>query len=615
MALTNLTARQTISRDILQQIFPNIADKQLDVILRSINLDLTPPLRVDASSSPNLTVTVGPSVIDNTESGRQKSISHINSLIPSFTSGTVVFPSADSGTITVTPGTNEILNCPINNYNKILLSLDSTGNIVVTQGTPNVVEASVAVPVPVINTLPFAYISVFNNAGTIQNITQNKIFQMVGGGGGSTVTNTTLTYTGIAGEDLNTNDAIYICNTASDVGRTVGQVYKLETANGNRSTYLGIVTVGVLSGATVTVQVAGEIAGWTGLVQGAPIYANAIVPGSYQTTPPDPSAGATIILGWGSTLTTRLIINSGMNSSTVNPPPTTRTAAYQLGGRNSGGTPLSAIQKMLFSSELVTTLGASLPLAQWQGGGMSSLTKGYIGGGLDGASLRTNIIQALTFSGESTSSVSSVVSSSRSGLAGSQSGNSGYIYCGSLAGPVEQNTIDKMDFPTEATSVLGTNNSYSTDKPGVVASPSASYVCGGQTIIGPVYLTNISKMPFSTEVSAPNSQTLSVGRQGIQGVQSGSKGYIAGGYNGSESNVIEAVDFSNDSVSTLAAVLTPAKYEYGSASSFTKGYFQGGISSAVVVSTNLTLDFMTETSGSAAFAMASGLVDPAGVSY
>lgn len=185
-------ARQTKSYDLLQQLFPNLSGKDLDILLRSINAEVTPPLRVEASNPNTRVINIGPGVVSNADAGRNKSIPHIQNGIPSFISGTVTFPAANGGTILVSPGSNTTLNCPVNNYVKVLLSLDSTGLIVVTVGSPNPVEASAAVPPNPTNTLAFAYITVFNNAGTIQNVAQNKIYQLLmggatsGGGGGST---------------------------------------------------------------------------------------------------------------------------------------------------------------------------------------------------------------------------------------------------------------------------------------------------------------------------------------------------------------------------------------------------------------------------------------------
>lgn len=183
MANTNPFSNQIISRDLLQQIFPYLSGQQLDTLLKSIDKDLQVPLRVDASSTPDLVVTIGPGIVNNNISGRQKSIPHIQNAIPNFTSGTITFPSVDGGTITVSPGSNLTLAINPNEYIKVLISLDSTGQLIVTLGPSDPVEANATVPPPVANCLPVAYISLFNNAGIIENISQNKIFQFGGGGG------------------------------------------------------------------------------------------------------------------------------------------------------------------------------------------------------------------------------------------------------------------------------------------------------------------------------------------------------------------------------------------------------------------------------------------------
>lgn len=182
---TLTSARQIVSRDTLQEIFPNVPGQLLDLILRSIDRDLTVPLRADASASPNLVITIGSAIVDNAISHRQKSIPHVNNVIPTFTSGTITLPSTDGGTITVSPGSNVTLNCPTGQFNKLLVSLDSSGSLIITEGTPNAVAANVAVPAPVSATIPICYFIVSNVSGTIQNIVQNQIFQIAAGGGGS----------------------------------------------------------------------------------------------------------------------------------------------------------------------------------------------------------------------------------------------------------------------------------------------------------------------------------------------------------------------------------------------------------------------------------------------
>lgn len=268
---TETSARQIVSRDVLQQIFPTVAGQQLDLLLRSINIDLSVPLRADASSAPDLVVTFGPSNVNNTVSGRQKSISHINNLIPVFTSGTITFPSSDGGTITVSPGSNITLNCPSNQFNKILVSLNSTGNLVASQGTPNAVVTSVAVPVPITNTTPICFIVIFNSSGTIQNIVQNQIFQFSGGsssGGGSGFTMavqdhttpvatdpTFLNFTGpgVSAAASGGGADITIGSSKRLINAQVGSSYTLALADGYSSKNFPLVTMNNAGTPTITV--------------------------------------------------------------------------------------------------------------------------------------------------------------------------------------------------------------------------------------------------------------------------------------------------------------------------------------------------------------------------
>ncbi len=208
MAVTKFDTRQTISRDTLSRIFPNVSNKELDDILRSINSDLTVPLQLEATSTPDLTVSVGSGIVNNTESNRQQSIPSISGTLPAFSSGTVVFPASSGGTITVTPGSDPTLTVPSNEFIKALIELDSSGNLVVTTGTANAVEASATVPAPSSSNLPVGYVTLFNNAGTIDNIIQSKIFQFGTSSGQG----------GTAGE----------VNTASNVGAEK-EVFKQKT--------------------------------------------------------------------------------------------------------------------------------------------------------------------------------------------------------------------------------------------------------------------------------------------------------------------------------------------------------------------------------------------------
>jgi hypothetical protein len=194
---TKINSRQIISSDLLQQLVPNLSGQELDDLLRAINSDLTSLLRLEAANPNSLVVNVGPGVVSNAVSGRNRSIPHINKVIPNFTSGTITFPAASGGTITVSPGTNITLTVSNNNFIKATVYLDATGGLGIVLGTENASEASATVSPAPSKTLPVGYITLFNNAGTIQNVAQNKIYQFAAGAGGGSGTGSGI------GDDLN----------------------------------------------------------------------------------------------------------------------------------------------------------------------------------------------------------------------------------------------------------------------------------------------------------------------------------------------------------------------------------------------------------------------------
>jgi hypothetical protein len=185
MAQTLFDVRQALYRNILQQIFPYLTGKTLDLILSSIDQTLTLPLNVDATNPASLVVNVGPAIVSNTESLRNRSLSFIGTGIPTFTGGTVTFPAASGGNITTSTGGSVILTLPSGNYCQVLLSMDSSGDLITTPGGASPTLAGAQVPAPPGGDTPFAYVTLQNIAGTIQNVAQADVYQLMGSGGGS----------------------------------------------------------------------------------------------------------------------------------------------------------------------------------------------------------------------------------------------------------------------------------------------------------------------------------------------------------------------------------------------------------------------------------------------
>jgi hypothetical protein len=193
-------ARQVALRKFLEQIgnrthHEGTADSkpanhsELDNLLDSIDLELTSPLRLDASNPADLTLNVGPAIITNTENNRNKTIPHIGSLLPNdFTSGTITFPATSGNPIVVSPGNDGVLTLSNNTYIQVLIYMDANGDLNVLPGVEDAVEADAMILPTPNNTLPIGYVTLFNNAGTIDALAQEKIYQFgtgAGGGGGT----------------------------------------------------------------------------------------------------------------------------------------------------------------------------------------------------------------------------------------------------------------------------------------------------------------------------------------------------------------------------------------------------------------------------------------------
>lgn len=156
-----------------------------------------------------------------------------------------------------------------------------------------------------------ANLTLSNNASLviIYNTTSSR--WMIVGGTSSTPSSSTVTASITAGENLTANDAVYVSIGAGDGGRTAGSVYKLDATNSNRMEFIGFVTQTVLSGAAATVQLVGELSGFTGLTTGQPVYASITTPGATQNTAPTTAGQWVIQLGLAISATKLAINGSG----------------------------------------------------------------------------------------------------------------------------------------------------------------------------------------------------------------------------------------------------------------------------------------------------------------
>lgn len=189
--VTRLDNRQSRQRSVLDQISDS-TDLKLDNILSLMNDELTMPLRLRANSTPNLVLNVGAISVTTSDSGeghqRTKTIQPIQGLIPTFTGGTLTFPASSGGAVT---GSGITLSAAFNltissgNWRKVLLSINSDGVFTLSAGTEGASEVAASLPEADSGTLAIGYVAMQNIGGVIQNVTNARVYQFVGGGGGA----------------------------------------------------------------------------------------------------------------------------------------------------------------------------------------------------------------------------------------------------------------------------------------------------------------------------------------------------------------------------------------------------------------------------------------------
>lgn len=193
-------------------------------------------------------------------------------------------------------------------------------------------------------------------------------------------------------------------------------------------------------------------------------------------------------------------------------------------------------------------------------------TAGYVTGGratLSGSDLAT--ADKTTFSNDTTSAVPSAnLSQAREELCGLSErstkayfGGGGHDVGGTLTAVT---TADKLTFSGESTSAASTANLSAARKfpQGMSEGTLKGYWGGGSTGAATATVTTVEKLTFSNDTAAAQAPAaLSVARFGLFAGSDGStKGYWAGGQNGSPLSTIDKTTFSNDTTASIAPTMT-----------------------------------------------------------
>lgn len=190
---TKLDSRQVESRDILDQVTNGTQPTEVDNLLRSMNSELTPPLRMRQNTGSDRDLKIDSYVVTNPESGKNRSIQPINGLLPTLTWPiTITAPASSGGSFGITntsfSGSTPTLTVSVSNYIKVGVALDANGNITITTGVEGASIAAATAPAVPDGLVGIGYYVLQNVAGTISNVVNANIYQYGssgGAGGGS----------------------------------------------------------------------------------------------------------------------------------------------------------------------------------------------------------------------------------------------------------------------------------------------------------------------------------------------------------------------------------------------------------------------------------------------
>ena len=279
-------------------------------------------------------------------------------------------------------------------------------------------------------------------------------------------------------------------------------------------------------------------------------------------------------------------------------PPSDTSHGYTSGGlADPPGYVTATIERFSFASAANSTTYGSLNKNVSNVTGHSSSTHGYTTGGINNQppfsypfasplqhpTGRKNYIYKFLFgTGSDASDIGDLINSPVSS-AGQSSSTHGYVSGGD--GPPVLNTIQKFPFSTDANSTdiadLTQARVYATG----VSSSTHGYTAGGMPNDSPLFGTKVNtidKFPFSSDDNATDVGDLNSNRAFGAGANSGSHGYVTGGYaypNAYEPSTAR-FPFSSDTNATVVGAIGTGFGTWGGPiaghSSPTHGYTSGG---------------------------------------
>ena len=281
-----------------------------------------------------------------------------------------------------------------------------------------------------------------------------------------------------------------------------------------------------------------------------------------------------------------------------------RTYGYFGGGLNPALSPIyvDTVERLDFSNETFSLPGDNLSAARQGAATVSSSSYGYFGGGYSNPpSVFYDRVERLDFSNQTFSVSGNPLPQARNGSA--TVSTSSYGYFGGGFAPPYVTTVERLDFFSETTSTPDKDLSQARGILAAVSNNSYGYFGGGDRPSGIV--NTVDRIDFSNETISPPGNNLPEARRSLAAVSTSFYGYFTGGQNPTYSgltpdyiDIVERLDFSNETFSLPGNDLPQERAGLAAVSSSSYGYFAGGFNanlSPVYVDTVDRIDLSNET--------------------
>ena len=220
---------------------------------------------------------------------------------------------------------------------------------------------------------------------------------------------------------------------------------------------------------------------------------------------------------------------------------------------------------------------------------MASATRGVFGGGRDNSNNRLNVIDYITIASTGNATDFGDIATAKFGTMGMSSLTKGFIVGGTTASGYE-NVIEQITIATTGNATdfgdltqgkgvgNGASNGQAAFQDTAFAPAAMGLFAGGIGDASPRYLTVIQYINIASTGNTVMFGDLSVGRDYMAsgGFASSTRGVFAGGYTGSDSDVIDFVTFSTKGKATDFGNLVTARYSPAAFSNSTRGIAGGG---------------------------------------